>query len=293
MTKMELASSRKFNRAAGVVVLAFAIATNGCSSKLPDPGGGNAAVVSVSIRRDSSADKGDSSGGGQAEVVAGQSGSLKGTIRLLGSAIDVKALVEKGTSKVDNTVCAKDAPILDEKLVVGPERGIANVFVYLDAAPKGGRPLGANESKADQGACIFKPHAVVVGIGSFELRNSDTVAHNVQTNPSRNSSVNVNLDPGKSYVANFKKAEKEPFASKCAIHPWMSFYTLVLDHPYGVVTSLDGSFEIKDVPAGKHKVRIWHEAGGKVIENISVEVKPGLATDIVKEYSREQLGVSG
>jgi hypothetical protein len=34
-------------------------------------------------------------------------------------------------------------------------------------------------------------------------------------------------------------------------------------HPYFAVTAADGSFEIKDVPAGKYVVEVWHGLGTK------------------------------
>jgi hypothetical protein len=40
----------------------------------------------------------------------------------------------------------------------------------------------------------------------------------------------------------------------------MSAWQLPLDHPYGAVTNENGEFSIQNLPAGKHKFTIWHEA---------------------------------
>ena len=37
---------------------------------------------------------------------------------------------------------------------------------------------------------------------------------------------------------------------------------LVQDHPYMAVSGEDGTFEIKNIPAGKHEFQFWHEAPG-------------------------------
>ncbi|HWE37464.1 MAG TPA: carboxypeptidase-like regulatory domain-containing protein [Isosphaeraceae bacterium] len=46
------------------------------------------------------------------------------------------------------------------------------------------------------------------------------------------------------------------------MHPWMTAWWLVLDHPYFAVTDEKGAFEIRDVPTGPQQVVVWHEALG-------------------------------
>ena len=42
----------------------------------------------------------------------------------------------------------------------------------------------------------------------------------------------------------------------------MSGVVFVQDHPYMAVTDEDGKFEIKNLPAGKHTFKVWHEKVG-------------------------------
>ncbi len=44
----------------------------------------------------------------------------------------------------------------------------------------------------------------------------------------------------------------------CNIHTWMKASIRVFSHPYFYVTAADGNFEIKDAPAGKYRLVIWH-----------------------------------
>src|SRR6185369_9993061 len=54
-----------------------------------------------------------------------------------------------------------------------------------------------------------------------------------------------------------------PVSINCDIHKWMAGYIWVLPTPYAAVSKEDGSFEIKNVPAGaKVMLVVWHEGAG-------------------------------
>jgi hypothetical protein len=42
----------------------------------------------------------------------------------------------------------------------------------------------------------------------------------------------------------------------------MRGYLISLAHPYVTVSANDGTFEIKDIPAGSHEFQFWHELPG-------------------------------
>ena len=52
----------------------------------------------------------------------------------------------------------------------------------------------------------------------------------------------------------------------------MKAWVLVRPNPYGAVSSADGSFEIKNLPAGDIELQLWHEKAGYIGE-ISVKGK--------------------
>src|SRR5262249_44580052 len=65
----------------------------------------------------------------------------------------------------------------------------------------------------------------------------------------------------------------EPFGVACSIHPWMSARMIVRDSPYFAVTKSDGSFEIKNVPAGVPlEFRVWQGKGG-YLQDVTVNGK--------------------
>ena len=62
------------------------------------------------------------------------------------------------------------------------------------------------------------------------------------------------------------KAEAIPLPVDCNIHPFMHGCVLVKDDPYMAASAADGTFEIKNVPAGKHEFEFWHEQPGRLEE---------------------------
>jgi len=44
----------------------------------------------------------------------------------------------------------------------------------------------------------------------------------------------------------------------------MRAYVYVSEHPYVAITDSSGNFEIKDLPPGRYKVKIWHEGFDEV-----------------------------
>ena len=97
----------------------------------------------------------------------------------------------------------------------------------------------------------------------------------------------------------FDKTEADPVArSSCNIHPWMNAYVLVRDNPYMAVSGEDGTFEIKNVPAGKQEFVFWHEAKGNLRDlkvgkekadrkgQIEVDVPAGETLDLGESRSR-------
>lgn len=205
-----------------------------------------------------------------------RTGTLVGRIVLDGPAAKLPDLVPQDSSKVDPSICARDGAIPDESLAVGKDGGVANVFIYLAKKPLRIEAVAPPEQPVlDQSLCIFKPHAVIWRTGvPVRVKNSDAATHNVQMLPSKNASLNHTLSYMTDFTHAWRKAEPQPFPMKCAIHPWMSSYALVVDHPFAAITDEDGRFEIPDLPVGEHLFRVWHERSGILDARLNVVVKP-------------------
>ncbi|MGC8640501.1 MAG: carboxypeptidase regulatory-like domain-containing protein [Isosphaeraceae bacterium] len=195
-------------------------------------------------------------------------GTLKGQITFDGAAPEVKHLFEKGKAPKDPTVCAKDGPLLDEKLIVdGATKGVKNVLVYIpkptQTSPDAKKAYSAKPVLFDQEKCVFIPHVIGVMAGStITLKSSDPVNHNINARL-KVRSFNQLLQPqGKSEFTP-EGPERTPAEVTCDIHPWMKAWWMVLDNPYIAVTDDKGYFEIKNAPAGTQKVVVWQEAVDK------------------------------
>ena len=91
------------------------------------------------------------------------------------------------------------------------------------------------------------------------MKSSDPTNHNVNFQL-KSLNLNPTMAPGATMDVKPEAPERGPGPVNCSIHPWMTAYWLVLDHPYFAVTDKDGNFEIKNVPAGTQKVVVWQEA---------------------------------
>ena len=281
------------NLTALVIVPAALLVVIGCDLASIDPGGGAVSQTVVSVRSGVEVAAPDIIIVPPMKQVSGPPGSLTGTILFDGPKPSLPPLVGKGASRVDASVCAAEGAIPDESLIVGENGGIANVFVYLAKTPKN-IEFEAPKSQPflDQEACIFKPHALVVWAGlDFELKNSDKVAHNIDAKPAANSSFNDGMKPGSSVVRSFRNSEALPFQSTCAIHPWMRFWTLVVDHPFVAVTDANGKFEIPNLPPGTHKFRVFQERASQLERSIDVVVESGKPTVVEWKYSPDKFGL--
>ncbi|MFH1300420.1 MAG: hypothetical protein ABIK07_05115, partial [Planctomycetota bacterium] len=184
----------------------------------------------------------------------------------------------KGDPSVkDSAVCAAEDHF-NKDLVINPEnKGIQNVFMYMRKPNEIHPDLKESKEKTvvfDQKGCTFYPHSLVVRTDQTVLvKSDDPVAHNTHTFPIKNQAVNFILAPndreGKE-VANVIP-EILPMQVKCDIHPWMTAYWFVADHPYAVVSDKDGKFTIENLPEGKNDFRIWHEKVGYVERKFTVD----------------------
>jgi len=197
-----------------------------------------------------------------------------------------KLLIKKGDAAAkDSAVCAA-ADLPDEGLIVDSEtKGVANVFVYLEKAPAKIHPdakkPAAAETVFDQKNCQFLPHALIVHSDQGVLvKSGDPISHNTHLGGLVNSENKTIASNDRTGVLFKVKPEKLPVSVKCDIHSFMTAYWLVLPHNYGTATDAKGNFTIKNLPAGKHEFRVWHEKVGYIDRKYAVEIKGGEETKL-------------
>jgi hypothetical protein len=162
--------------------------------------------------------------------------------------------------------CASQHPDpVQEQTVVADDKGnLANVIVAIKKEEGKDLPGEAPKEAAelDQHGCMYEPHVLAMMTGQeFKVKNQDAFLHNVHSLSTVNPPFNFgqpNKDDGKA-VDPMKAAEY--FRVKCDVHPWMSAYIGVFEHPYFAVSKPDGTFAIKTagLPDGDYVVTFWHE----------------------------------
>ena len=162
-------------------------------------------------------------------------------------------------------------PVLSEELVVNKNGTLKNVLIYVKEGV-GAKKFDVPKSPVvfDQKGCVYRPHVLGVMAGQeLQVKNSDNTLHNVHALPKVNPGFNQGQPVPGIMKKTFAKPEP-PFKVKCEVHSWMSAYIGVFNHPYFGVTGDDGSFTIKDLPAGEYTLEAWHEKYG--IQTLKVKV---------------------
>lgn len=160
-------------------------------------------------------------------------------------------------------------------------KDLGPLVVYLDAVkgklkyeiPKKNPTISQKNAK-------FQPKFLVIAAGqTVDFPNNDKVDHNVFSYSKKNA-FDLGIYPkGQSK----DKLFKEPGVVKiyCSVHSSMNAVIFVAPSPYHAIATSSGSFEIRNVPPGRYRLRTWNSklpAGSK-----KVKVKAGAVTD--KEIS--------
>lgn len=196
---------------------------------------------------------------------------VTGTVKVDGKVPEAKPIEMSAVKE-----CAQQHadPVYDETVVAGENGELANVVVAIKTDDAGA--LGGEVPKApavlDQKGCVYEPHVLALMVGQdLVVKNDDPFLHNVHSLAKENPAFNFgqpNKDPGKK-VDSPKVPEK--FRVKCDVHPWMSAYIAVFEHPFFAVSDDKGQFRIKGLPDGEYDVEAWHEKFGTQAGKVTVK----------------------
>ena len=231
-------------------------------------------------------------GGGGEKAPAADAGSApaaapsSGTASIQGTAVYQNGDPDQAIAMDADPVCASlhSEAVHTEQIVADDAGNIANVFVYVKEGLNGSFPAPSESHLLDQAGCQYTPHVSGMMVGQkLVIRNSDPTLHNVHAMPAANSEFNSGQPfQGMELEHTFDSAEvMVPF--KCDVHPWMSSYMAVLEHPFFGVSGNDGSFSIDNLPAGDYVLEAWHETLGTQTQ--SVTVADGASVDVTFDYS--------
>ncbi len=164
-------------------------------------------------------------------------------------------------------------PPTAEAVVVNANGTLANAFVYV----KAGLPAGAKYQAPatpvviDQDGCRYKPHVFGLMVGqTLEIRNSDPLLHNIKAKATKNRPFNISQPTAGMKTTRTFSASEVMVSLECNVHGWMNAYVGVLPHGFFGVTGTDGSFSIKNLPAGTYTIEAWHEKYGTQTGTVTV-----------------------
>jgi len=146
-----------------------------------------------------------------------------------------------------------------ERLIVGPQGGVANTVVYLKDI-KAGKAMDLPEQRRhlDQKHCRYIPHILLVPEGgTLEMMSSDATLHTIHMD----GAATFNLPfpfPGR--VISRSMQTPGLVNLRCnGGHVWMNAEMFVAPHPYYAITDESGRFRFTDVPPGTYQIVAWHE----------------------------------
>jgi plastocyanin len=203
-----------------------------------------------------------------APAAAAGSATVTGKVAFEGTAPSMEKL------KMDADAFCKGAhaaPAYSEEVVVNANNTLQWVLVYVKEGATGTFPAPTTPVVIDQRGCQYHPHVFGIQTGQpLKILNSDATLHNIHALPKKNPEFNIGQPfQGMETVKKFDVPEVGVHF-KCDVHKWMGAYAGVLNHPFFAVTNEQGTFELKNLPAGNYVIEAWHEKYGAQTQNVSI-----------------------
>lgn len=156
--------------------------------------------------------------------------------------------------------------IVEDSLLVGENRGLANAFVYLRSKPSRIHPTEAatppRKHELTAGLLRFEPHALFARRGdTLVMKNVGKEPLNIKMHGNSEFNMVVAVDKDREWTLNGANSMPQPLDSN--IMQWMKGYLLVRDDSYGSITNERGVFVIANLPLNEPlDLQLWHERAG-------------------------------
>jgi len=183
-----------------------------------------------------------------------------------------------------NPACQRSHPTPQrtETAVLNGNGTLKYTFVWIKSGlPNKQWPAATAHAEINQKGCMYTPHVLAVQTNQpIDIKNDDPTNHNIHPLPKINQEWNESQPPkGDTKTKSFPR-EEVMIPVKCNVHPWMRAYIAVVHHPFFAVTGDDGTFTIKNLPAGTYTLEAWHETYGTVDQQITVGANDSKTIDL-------------
>lgn len=143
----------------------------------------------------------------------------------------------------------------------------SQAVIYLEGIQPSAVEKMAVEMK--QEGMEFRPRVLAIQTGTtVKFTNDDDIYHNVLSYAETRRFDLGRYPKGEAREVKFDKPGVVDVY--CEIHEHMRAFIIVVDNPYFATAGEDGSYEIKNVPAGKYNLVAWHEGFEAVRQEIEV-----------------------
>lgn len=161
---------------------------------------------------------------------------------------------------------------VSDAVLVAPDGGLANVFVYVKDSFDGYTfDTPSTAVTMDQRGCVYVPRVFGVQVGQpIDIVNSDATIHNVHALPMRNQEFNESQNRVGMRTTKIFTVPEVMVRFKCDFHGWMAAYVGVMGHPYFAVTDASGAFSIPGLPPGTYTLEAWHETFGTRTQRVTI-----------------------
>jgi len=193
-------------------------------------------------------------------ITVSNGGTISGTVKWAGA---VPHALDFPVTK-DPQICDPDSKktIDMERLVLGPDGGVANTVVYLKNVTSGkAMELPEERRHLDQQHCRYVPHILLVPQnGTLTMMSSDATLHTIHMD----GAASFNLPfPFPDRPTSRTMATPGLVNLRCnGGHVWMNAEMMIVKHPYYAVTDESGRFTFTEVPPGTYQIVAWHEGWG-------------------------------
>jgi plastocyanin len=206
------------------------------------------------------------------KVDPSEAGSIHGKVQFTGKAPAAKRI---SMDAEEECKALHKTPVMEQKVVVAKDGGLANVFVYVKAGLEGKTFAPVAESVVlEQRGCQFIPRVLAIRAGQvLAVKNSDPVSHNIHPMPKNNRDWNQQQPPQAPDLQRKFARTDVMIPVKCNIHNWMRAYIGVVENPYFAITKENGEFSLDTLPPGQYTLAAWHESFGE--QTASITAKKG------------------
>lgn len=204
-----------------------------------------------------------------------KTGAIQGVVRFTGTVPPAKQLATGDGGLIEHF----------DLVVDGKTKGLRWVIAVLEDAPA--QPK-LEETAApvviDQKDMLFLPRVIALQHGRpVRFDNNDQRNHSVSTAARlKENEINVFVAAKEPLTKTFLP-EKSAIRVGCALHPSMTAWIYVAQHPWVAVSDDKGAFLIKDVPPGKYTLLLRHPDTG-LGERQQIEVRAGKKLEVAFDW---------